>query len=81
MEKLYSINEVIELLQVTQRTVYNYIKANQLKAVKIGSQWRIKESELNRFLNQGTDEEYLKTYKEKELKEEIKELDGQLSVK
>lgn len=78
MEKLYSISEVVELLQVTQRTVYNYIKTNQIKGTKIGAQWRIKESELQRFVDQGTEKEYLKRSKEE--KTNHKEIEGQLNT-
>ena len=34
--KVYTIDEVVELLHVTRRTVYSYIKDGKLKAVKIG---------------------------------------------
>jgi len=52
--KLYTIEEITEILKVTQRTVYNYIKAGQLKAIKIGKYWRIKHTDLQVFLETGT---------------------------
>lgn len=52
--KLYTIEEITEILKVTQRTVYNYIKAGQLKAIKIGKYWRIKHTDLQIFLETGT---------------------------
>ncbi len=52
--KLYSIDEVMGILQVTQRTVYNYIKSGSLKANKIGKYWRVKHKDLQNFINQGT---------------------------
>ena len=39
--KLYTIAEVADILKVTERTVYNYIKIGSLKAAKIGKLWRI----------------------------------------
>lgn len=52
--KLYSLVEVAGILAVTRRTLYNYIKADKLKAVKIGKLWRVKEAELTRLTSQGT---------------------------
>lgn len=58
--KVYTTGEVQEILQVTQRTLYRYIKAGQLKAVKVGREWRITQEALKDFLKTGTDENYLK---------------------
>ena len=52
--KLYTIEEIAKILKVTQRTVYNYIKAHQLKAIKIGKYWRIKHTDFQMFLATGT---------------------------
>lgn len=54
--KIYNLHELEEMLQVTQRTLYNYIKAGRLKAVKIGGTWRVTEENLNAFLNGDTQE-------------------------
>lgn len=54
MEKLYTVQEVAEILQVSQRSVFRYMEANnknQLQAFKVGRSWRIKESELKRYIN------------------------------
>lgn len=48
--KLYTVDEVTQILKVTQRTVYNYIKNGQLKAIKVGKYWRIRHSDLEDFL-------------------------------
>ena len=34
--KVYTLEEVCEILSITKRTVYNYIKAGKLPAVKMG---------------------------------------------
>jgi excisionase family DNA binding protein len=52
--KLYSIEEIAEILKVTQRTIYNHIKKGSLKAIKIGKYWRVKQSDLEQFLSIGT---------------------------
>lgn len=48
--KVYTIDEIVELLHVTRRTVYNYIKEGKLRAVKIGKYWRVTQKALEEFL-------------------------------
>jgi excisionase family DNA binding protein len=46
--------EVLEYLQVTQRTVYRLIKAGRIPAVRVGRQWRFRKQDLDRWIeNQG----------------------------
>ena len=52
--RVYTTEEVAEILQVTKRTVYNYIKAGTLKAVKIGKYWRISAENLEEFISTGS---------------------------
>jgi len=49
-KKVYTIEEIVDILQVTRRTVYNYIKSGRLKAVKIGKYWRVTAKALDEFL-------------------------------
>ena len=51
ISRLYTTAEVAKILQVTQRTIYEYIYSGKLKAVKIGQYWRITEENLNAFIN------------------------------
>jgi len=51
---LYTVEEIKDILKVTQRTLYNYIKSGNLKAVKIGKYWRITQADLEEFLVKGT---------------------------
>lgn len=53
MENLlvYTVVEVAAILKVTERTIYNYIKAGSLKAAKIGKHWRVKAVDLQAFIN------------------------------
>ncbi len=48
--KVYTVDDVAELLQVTRTTVYAYIKSGKLKAKKIGKYYRITEENLRAFL-------------------------------
>lgn len=52
--KVYTLDEVEEILHVTRRSIYNYIKNGQLKAVKIGKYWRVTQDNLEAFLSTGT---------------------------
>ena len=52
--RLYTLDEVAGILQITRRTLYTYIKTGKLEAVKFGRLWRVSGSALNRFLNAGT---------------------------
>lgn len=61
--KVYTTEEVLGILKVTKRTLYNYIKAGQIKAVKCGREWRITEDALRAFLEHGTEPDYLEKLK------------------
>ena len=56
MEKLLTTQEIADYLGLTQRTIYTYIQSGSLRAVKVGREWRLKESELEAFINRGNGE-------------------------
>lgn len=49
MDKLLTLKETAKILRVSERTIMRYLKSGKLKASKLG-QWRIKESDLEKFL-------------------------------
>ena len=51
--KFFTVKEVAEYLQVHERTIYRYIKANKLKAANIGG-WRIMIEDLQDFIKRST---------------------------
>ena len=51
--KYYSIKELSELLKITTLTIHRAIKAKRLVAYKIGRDWRIAQSDLDTFLENG----------------------------
>lgn len=51
--KVYTLDEVSEILKVTKRTLYTYVKAGYLKAFKVGKYWRVSEEQLRDFINTG----------------------------
>ncbi len=50
-EQYYTIKEVAEMLKVAYLTVYRWIRADKLVAVKAGKQYRISKFELDKFIN------------------------------
>lgn len=54
MEKLYTVNDVAELLQMRKTAIYDFIKSGDLKGVKFGKEWRFSKEEVERFLREGT---------------------------
>lgn len=53
-KKVYTLDEVAEMLKITKRTLYNYVKTGELKAVKIGKYWRVTRENIDNFLAKGT---------------------------
>lgn len=51
-EQYYSIEEVAKILKVAYLTVYRWIRAKKLQAVKAGKQYRISKSELSKFIEE-----------------------------
>jgi len=51
-EQYYSIEEVADMLKVAYLTVYRWIRADKLNAVKAGKQYRVSKVELDKFLRQ-----------------------------
>lgn len=49
-EQYYTIEEVAKMLKVAYLTVYRWIQAGRLNAVKAGKQYRIKKEDLESFL-------------------------------
>lgn len=43
--------QVIELLHIDRTTLYRMLKDGRLRGVKVGSQWRFKEEEVNRLIH------------------------------
>lgn len=52
--KLYSLQELAKLLEVTERTLHKYIKSGKIKGVKIGGQWRFTEENIRKFISGDT---------------------------
>ena len=49
--KTYTVEEVSKQLDISPRTVREYIRKGKLKAVKIGNKYIISEDNYRRFVN------------------------------
>ena len=49
-EKLLTPEQVAERLQVTELTVYGWLRRGRLPALKLGRLWRIRQDDLEAFL-------------------------------
>lgn len=52
--RVYTLDEVADILKVTKRTLYNYVKAGKLPAVKMGKYWRVPSEALQAFISTGS---------------------------
>jgi len=50
MDELLTIVQVAEIMKVSKMTIYRYIKAGKLTAIKAGRDFRIRKSDFNKFL-------------------------------
>lgn len=47
---LLTVRETSELLKVREATVRTWIRDNQLRAIKFGRDWRVREEDLEAFI-------------------------------
>jgi len=59
IDRLLTLKEVAKILRVSERSINRYIEAGRLRASRIG-QWRIKESDLEKFLGENSNEKIIK---------------------
>ena len=74
-DKLLTSEQVSEILQVHPFTVLKYLKSGKLKGIKLGRVWRIRESDVERFLEERSmaSNEPAQTLKEEKKEVEIEE--------
>lgn len=53
MEEVFTLEEASKKLGYAHRTLYMLLKKKQIRGVKLGKTWRIKESELKYILDHG----------------------------
>jgi excisionase family DNA binding protein len=50
--KFLTLEQAAEILQVSKRTVHRLIQRKRMPGFKIGGQWRIRESEFKKWVEQ-----------------------------
>ena len=51
-EPLLTVGEVAALMRVSNMTVYRLIKAGQLAAIRVGKNYRIRRTDVDRYLTE-----------------------------
>ncbi len=51
LEKLFTINDVAQMMGFTTRTIRNYIKDGALQGRKVGAQWRFTMADIKNLFN------------------------------
>lgn len=51
--KLYTLQEVADVLRVSRQTLYNNIRKGKLNLTKIGKEYRVTEEQLQELLRNG----------------------------
>ncbi|MBP7929204.1 MAG: helix-turn-helix domain-containing protein [Acidimicrobiia bacterium] len=48
--RFLTVSEVADLMRVSSMTVYRLIKSNELAAVRVGRSFRVREADVNAYL-------------------------------
>jgi excisionase family DNA binding protein len=49
-DKIYSLNDLIDLLQISRKTLIEYIKGGKIKAFRVGNAYRVTEESLQDYI-------------------------------
>jgi excisionase family DNA binding protein len=50
--KFLTLEQAAKILQVSKRTLHRLIRSKQMPGLKIGGQWRIRESEFRKWVGE-----------------------------
>jgi excisionase family DNA binding protein len=48
---MMTIHDVAQSLNVDERTIRELIRKNELRAIKVGKEWRVTENDLDAYVN------------------------------
>jgi excisionase family DNA binding protein len=57
MEDLLTVEQAAAKLQIAPKTLKDWLRAGRIKGVRVGRLWRIKERDLEAFVDQSADED------------------------
>ncbi len=52
LSRLLTVGEVADVMRVSRMTVYRLIRRGQLKAIRVGRNYRVREDDLNEYLEE-----------------------------
>ena len=50
MREVYTVRDVAQRLHLTTETIRDYLQEGKLKGFKVGKQWRVREQDLEAFI-------------------------------
>ena len=53
VDRLMTLEEVADYLQVRKRTIYDWLKKSKIPAIKAVGQWRFKKEQIDAWLEEG----------------------------
>ena len=54
-DNILTTDEAAQYLKISKATLLNHFRERKIKAKKVGRSWRVLQTELYRFLNEGED--------------------------
>jgi excisionase family DNA binding protein len=54
-DRLLTVNEVAELMRVSNMTIYRLIKAGEINATRVGRSYRLRQRDVDAYLTKGTE--------------------------
>jgi excisionase family DNA binding protein len=51
-DTIIGVEELVKFFGVSAQTIWRWCKTGRIPAFKIGSQWKVRRSDLNRIINQ-----------------------------
>ena len=51
-DKIMNVGQLSKFFGVSDQTIWRWCKSGKLPAFKIGSQWKIRRSDINKIINQ-----------------------------
>lgn len=57
-DKIMTLEEVAEYLRLTPQTIYTWAQEKKIPAVKLGKEWRFRQSLIDKWFNDHLDEKF-----------------------
>jgi excisionase family DNA binding protein len=51
-DKIMNVEQLAKFFGVSNQTIWRWCKAGKIPAFKIGAQWKIRQSDINKIINQ-----------------------------